>query len=302
MRWSKHHGQIPRVRSWRSCGATRSASSGSLRTEDGRLLGKPLRRARVTHFEGRVDGVVDASCRGRGRNGHFCDEPRRHVNVVVHRLEAPKFEICADDNSATRTRAVTARRAQSVRLKDESVCAAWPFLHGAEAAARRGGSVPDRRLFRAGVFAMSALVSGRHAAFATVAARRGPCPSTGPRRERSRQRRSSVLEVRRRSFMVYLWHHARRGRPRVAQSHVAPSACARAGSRRSAVLHCRGVARAARTAFVHAGRRGMAGSGARRRAAGTHSETHLATRRRRVDVAWRRARARLLDGRDRRRR
>ena len=27
----------------------------------------------------------------------------RSVNVVVHQLEAPKFEICADDNSATRT-------------------------------------------------------------------------------------------------------------------------------------------------------------------------------------------------------
>ena len=27
----------------------------------------------------------------------------RSVNVVVHQLEAPKFEICADDNSAART-------------------------------------------------------------------------------------------------------------------------------------------------------------------------------------------------------
>ena len=46
----------------------------------------------------------------------------RSVNVVVHQLEAPKFEICADDNSATRTVHLSYHgeaHYNSVRLKDD---------------------------------------------------------------------------------------------------------------------------------------------------------------------------------------
>ena len=68
-------------------------------------------RVCVTHFVARVDGVkVDASCPRRfcsrrwGGNLELVAAANlRSVNVVVHQLEAPKFEICADDNSATRT-------------------------------------------------------------------------------------------------------------------------------------------------------------------------------------------------------
>ena len=68
-------------------------------------------RVCVTHFVARVDGVkVDASCPRRfcsrrwGGNLELVAAANlRSVNVVVHQLEAPKFELCADDNSATRT-------------------------------------------------------------------------------------------------------------------------------------------------------------------------------------------------------
>ena len=68
-------------------------------------------RVCVTHFVAHVDGVkVDASCPRRfcsrrwGGNLELVAAANlRSVNVVVHQLEAPKFEICADDNSATRT-------------------------------------------------------------------------------------------------------------------------------------------------------------------------------------------------------
>ena len=68
-------------------------------------------RVCVTHFVARVDGVkVDALCPRRfcsrrwGGNLELVAAANlRSVNVVVHQLEAPKFEIMADDNSATRT-------------------------------------------------------------------------------------------------------------------------------------------------------------------------------------------------------
>ena len=60
----------------------------------------------VTHFVARVDGVK-VWTRFFAQVGQkfraVAAANLRSVNVVVHQLEAPKFEICADDNSATRT-------------------------------------------------------------------------------------------------------------------------------------------------------------------------------------------------------